>query len=336
MSSATGEQVQDALNQQRPENLQENPDGPQSTLPTLSDSLPRQVPEILDDGITELWSPRDPTEILADIYFVHGLTGHPFKTWRHKKASPSTDETKTRAAQKSSIPSIHGRLSNTHTEGDEGGFQFSPRNRGCYWPFDLLPNDFDNVRVFTCGYNARPTRFLAGGNQMTLSQHAQNLLQRIKGTRTACRGRPIVFVAHGLGGILVKDVVLESAKYKDQPALRDISDSCSAIFFFGTPHRGSDAARYAVILGTALELMGLQVNKSILRALQHNSETLSAIEGDFNDRLNEPIPASEKIQICSVQEGRSLTGVKLFPVKKVNTSTSKIFVPFLTPLPGSR
>jgi hypothetical protein len=71
-----------------------------------------------------------------------------------------------------------------------------------------------------------------------------------------------VFVAHGLGGILVKDVVLESAKYKDQPALRDINDSCFATFFFGTPHRGSDAARCAIMIGTALEVMACKSTKA--------------------------------------------------------------------------
>jgi hypothetical protein len=132
--------------------------------------FPVKVLEILDDGITELWSPRNPSQILADIYFVHGVTGHPFKTWHHRQASPSTNETRTRASQKFNTPSTHRRLSNANDEGDEGGLRFSSsRNRGCYWPLDLLPNDFDNVKVFTCGYNARPTRGLAGGNQMTLS-----------------------------------------------------------------------------------------------------------------------------------------------------------------------
>ena len=160
---------------------------------------------------------------------------------------------------------------------------------------------------------------------MNISQHSQNLLQRIHSTRTAWQGRPIIFVGHGLGGILVKDAVLESGKYKEQPALKDISDSCTAMFFIGTPHRGTDAARYGELLGKVLEVLGLHINKSILRALQRNGEYLSAIERDVNDLLNQPIPASEKIQICSFQEGRALTGLRFFPVKKVVDESSSSF-----------
>ncbi|KIV81686.1 hypothetical protein PV11_03856 [Exophiala sideris] len=312
MSNTVGDQPPDASNQLRPENLVKNGDTCQRISATQADPLPRRIPRIADDGITALWSPPEPTPVLADIYFVHGLTGHPFKTWHH-------------SSRKFRLPEILRWHSHADTERDEGAPTLSSRNRGCYWPLDLVPNDFGNVRIFTCGYNAWPTNFISGGNQMNISQHSQNLLQRIHGTRTTCRGRPIIFVGHGLGGNLIKEVVLESRKYKDRPALKDIGDSCFAMFFFGTPHRGTDAARYGELMGTVLEVLGLQVNKSILRALQRNRDYLSAVERDFNDLLNQPVPPIEKIQICSFQEGRSLTGLRVFPVKKVVDESSSLF-----------
>jgi hypothetical protein len=42
-------------------------------------------------------------------------------------------------------------------------------------------------------------------------------------------------MAHSLGGILVKDVVLQSLKYEQRPYLQDVGKSCFAIFCFGTP-----------------------------------------------------------------------------------------------------
>ncbi|KAI1620300.1 hypothetical protein EDD37DRAFT_613048 [Exophiala viscosa] len=312
MSNTVRNQLPDASNQLRPGDRPENGDNSQRTSATQAEPPPRHVPEIQDDGITALWTPPDPTQILADIYFVHGLTGHPFKTWHH-------------SSRKFKISKFLKRGSSADIDRFDSAIPLCSRTRGCYWPLDLLPNDFDNVRIFTCGYNAWPTNFIFGGNRMNISQHSQNLLQRIHSTRTACRGRPIIFVGHGLGGILIKDAVLESGKYREQPALKDISDSCTAMFFFGTPHRGTDAARYGVKLGMASEVLGLYINKSILRALQRNGEYLSAIERDFNDLLNDPIPPSEKIQICSFQEGRALTGLRFFPVKKVVDDSSAFF-----------
>ncbi|KAI1608488.1 hypothetical protein EDD36DRAFT_423386 [Exophiala viscosa] len=295
----------------------------------MLESATRPIPPILDDGITELWCPTDSKQIVADIYFVHGLKGHPLKTWRHSKASVVEKRMVTEpTSKKFKMSSILGR-GRRHVH--RGNSEDIPEARslhneaGCYWPLDLLPVDFDNVRVFTCGYNSNPTRGVAGGNQMNISQHARNLLQRIKNTRTDCMGRPIIFVAHSLGGILVKDAIIESAKYKHQPSLKDISDACTAIFFFGTPHRGSDAAKYGARMGMVLEILGFEVNKTILEALRREGEKLSAVERDFNDLLNEPVPPSEKIQICSFREGRSLTGLNYFPVGKVVDDSSSSF-----------
>lgn len=287
----------------------------QRTLPTRPNRRP--YPVIQDDGITELWCPSDPSQILADVYFVHGLMGHPFKTWYHSKPSQAkrTTEPTSNKSRRKGIFSWGRHADKENIEEVSGAS--TQDDQGCYWPLDLIPDDFDNVRVFTCGYNSYPTRGLAGANEMNISQHARNLLHRIKNTRADCPGRPIIFVAHSLGGILVKDAIIESAKHKHQPPLKDISESCFAIFFFGTPHRGSDAAKYGARIGMVLEVCGLEVNQTVLRALRPDGEKLSAVELDFNDLLNEPIPPTEKIQVCSYREGRSLTGLKHFPVGKV-------------------
>ncbi|OAL26100.1 hypothetical protein AYO20_10234 [Fonsecaea nubica] len=297
-------------------------------LPTPETIPPAQhpLPQILDDGITELWCPSDPAQIVADIYFVHGLMGHPFKTWCHPKAAPLQYLRADTGSRRRVLSRILGRKHEAPQQTSDNTSQAAaPKGRGCYWPLDLIPNDFDNVRVLTCGYDSHPTRFLAGGNQMTISQHAQNLLQRIRTTRSGCQGRPIIFVAHSLGGILVEDAIIESRKFKHQPAVLDISCSCAAIFFFGTPHNGSDAATYGESLGKILDICGLRVNKQIMRELQRNGEKLSAVERDFNDLLNEDIPPRDKLQICSFQEGKAVTGLKFFPIGKVVEDSSSSF-----------
>ncbi|KAK5049958.1 hypothetical protein LTR84_004077 [Exophiala bonariae] len=285
-----------------------------------SPSQKRPLPHILEIGITELWCPPAPTEILADICFVHGLKGHPFKTWYDDRGS-GTEEART-ATKTKKLKSFF-RSARTKEDQVVDGDTLDPKkatrkHHGYYWPFDFIPNDFPNVRVLTYGYDSHPSHFYVGKtNQMTITQHAQTLLQKLTNNRVDCLTRPIIFVAHSLGGILVKDAIVQSSKYENH--LKSLSQSCSAIFFFGTPHHGASAARYGEILTNVVGTLpgGFSMYKEILRGLKPNGEKLSLVEGDFNQFLNQNIPAEEKIQLYSFQESKPISSVKRFDGKVV-------------------
>jgi hypothetical protein len=85
----------------------------------------------------------------------------------------------------------------------------------CFWRLDLIPDDFPNVRIMTYGYDSHPTHFYTRKtNEMNISQHAQKFLEQLTNARAECRGRPLIMVAHSPGGILVKDMIIKSGKYK--------------------------------------------------------------------------------------------------------------------------
>ncbi|MCZ8547815.1 alpha/beta hydrolase [Mesorhizobium qingshengii] len=74
---------------------------------------------------------------------------------------------------------------------------------------------------------------------MTLYQRAKNVLEMLSGY--AFGKRPIVFVCHSLGGLLVKQI-LRTAKDSTDIAWQNIAESCAGVLFLATPHSGSSLA----------------------------------------------------------------------------------------------
>lgn len=87
------------------------------------------------------------------------------------------------------------------------------------------------------------------------------------------------------------------------------ADSCRHIFFFGTPHLGADLATWGNMVSDIVAALSSTYGE-VLRGLFPDSETLDNISRRFNAVLNEPIPVSEKIHVCSFQEGQGMGKVK--------------------------
>lgn len=120
----------------------------------------------------------------------------------------------------------------------------------------------------------------------------------------------------------------------------DIYRSCSAIFFFGTPHQGANAATYGEMIGRVVGALPLSpsVYKEVLYGLKPNGEKISSVVGRFNDVLDRQIPERENILIYSFQEGKPLAGLAGFDGKvranfKNSQHTSPYFSFRLSPIP---
>ncbi|KAL6158765.1 hypothetical protein ACJBU6_02866 [Exserohilum turcicum] len=82
---------------------------------------------------------------------------------------------------------------------------------GVQWLRDLLPNDIPNARVFCWGYNAN-----THGKHLScqyLYDHAKTLVSELCLQRalTGTTRRPIIFVAHSLGGIIIKSEIVDGS-----------------------------------------------------------------------------------------------------------------------------
>lgn len=137
-----------------------------------------------------------------------------------------------------------------------------------------------------------------------IRQNAQNLLTTLALERKSqeVEEHPIIFVAHSLGGILVKRALELAAdvevtqKCQD---LRSIFISTYAIMFLGTPHMGHDIAKWRLTLQRITDAISPQgandSNSQPVKMLQANMETLENINLLFLDHL-------VRFQICMVHE----------------------------------
>ncbi len=109
------------------------------------------------------------------------------------------------------------------------------------WP-RWLAEDHPEVAVWTIGYPARATKWAGGGSGMSLPDRGKQILDYLAASGF---GRlPIVFVAHSLGGLLVKQI-LRSSVGLGVPQYSAIGKMTRGVNFLATPHTGSDLSGLA-------------------------------------------------------------------------------------------
>ncbi|PZU36927.1 MAG: hypothetical protein DI573_12610 [Microbacterium sp.] len=107
---------------------------------------------------------------------------------------------------------------------------------------EWLATDVPGVRVWTLDYDAASSKLR--GAAMRLEDRTVNVLEAL--SLEDLGARPICFVAHSLGGLLVKEVILESRLEREHKA--KLSAAIAGVVFLSTPHSGSALASIAKAL----------------------------------------------------------------------------------------
>ncbi|KAJ2906161.1 hypothetical protein MKZ38_002876 [Zalerion maritima] len=121
-----------------------------------------------------------------------------------------------------------------------GALQPKTPKSDVYWPLDLLPKSCPTTRVLVWGCHSIVMNGKLLRSQNSIFVHSEGLLRELADFRdeTGTTGRPVVFVAHSTGGIIVKEI-LRRAEAKPQQQIKDILYSTSACIFLASPHRVS-------------------------------------------------------------------------------------------------
>ncbi|EOO02000.1 putative and nb-arc domain protein [Phaeoacremonium minimum UCRPA7] len=144
---------------------------------------------------------------------------------------------------------------------------------GIFWPTDLLPDSLKDAHanVLVYGYNAD---VYSSRNDKKSEDSTRN---------------PIIWVAHSLGGILLKRALEYSndVRVSQHEDYRSIYVSTFGIIFLGTPHTGSGLATWGHMLQSMSDVIIpkkiFESEPVLLKTLKKDNETLQNINNHFLD-----------------------------------------------------
>lgn len=188
---------------------------------------------------------------------------------------------------------VHGLGGTSHgtwrhgTDGSAGHF---------FWPVSLA-EDLPRCGVWTVGYPAGLTAF--GKPGMIIEKRAGNLAQKLANAGLGVR--PLVFITHSMGGLVLKSLIVGSQTLADADRKR-IVRMIRCIVFCATPHRGSAFADAAGVLGAFFG--GSQDHVDEMRA---NAEPLDILHDEFIEWHRE-----HKVPVLSYAENVGLFRTRRF------------------------
>ncbi len=171
------------------------------------------------------------------------------------------------AARKADIVFVHGLGGGSHStwrygeEGDSDHF---------FWP-EEVGKKLPNCGVWTFGYAAGITSL--GNPGMIIEKRAGNFASQM--VLAGLGERPLVFITHSMGGLVVKSLIVATQLTADDARKRLVSNIVG-IVFCGTPHRGSAFAFAAGVLGAFFG--GSQAH---VKEMAANAEPLDLLHDHF-------------------------------------------------------
>ncbi len=123
------------------------------------------------------------------------------------------------------------------------------------WPM-WLGKDLPDVGIWSFGYEAEPSAWK--GKAMPLFDQASYLLDWLDNRDLG--ERPLIFVTHSLGGLLVKEMLRSAQNFTEK---KEILNQTKGIVFLATPHTGANLANFIEKFGT---LMRININVEELKA----------------------------------------------------------------------
>ncbi|PVH87778.1 hypothetical protein DL98DRAFT_509341 [Cadophora sp. DSE1049] len=178
-----------------------------------------------------------------------------------------------------------------------------------FWPKELLPTSAPNVRVMLLAYNSNIAwnASIAG-----VREHATTVMNLLILKREESPNRPIIFICHSLGGLVMKQaLLLEDPKFQEAInstyvahyplVFSRLPTNSRGLVFFATPHRGAtgNAAQIGFICADIVRTIQQEGKNTLPELLQKDSPLVDALARSFEEKL-------DQFHIISVYETRAM------------------------------
>ncbi|KAM4062561.1 tetratricopeptide repeat domain-containing protein [Hirsutella rhossiliensis] len=201
---------------------------------------------------------------------------------------------------------------------------FKERGGEHMWLRDALPYDLKSeateghmARVMTYGYGSAVAESQNTDNLEDLATAFHNSLLPLA---SSAQRKPIIFIAHSLGGLILKQMLITLAK-SEQEDDKKLLEAVYGIVFFGVPHDGMD-------ISFLIPMVGDGPNRFLVESISRiNSQILSIQQRDFHKALraegeSEIVCFYETMQSPTAKQDESGNWAMSGPLKVLVTKSS--------------
>ncbi|XP_044762041.1 protein SERAC1 isoform X3 [Coccinella septempunctata] len=137
------------------------------------------------------------------------------------------------------------------------------------WPRDWLGDDCRDLRVLGVNYETTLSKWNGCCSHVTEKTNLEEQSAKLMASllQAGVGKRPVVWVTHSMGGLLVKNILCKASGSSD-PGVRRLIDNTRGIVFYSTPHLGSNLATFnpasQLVLRLSIEVQDLRENSPLL------------------------------------------------------------------------
>jgi triacylglycerol esterase/lipase EstA (alpha/beta hydrolase family) len=152
---------------------------------------------------------------------------------------------------------------------------------GRLWLRDDLPQYVPESRIFLYEYNSTA---VYGKDKSTFIDKANEFLEAIRTTRYDVGPRPILILGHSMGGLLIKQALINA---HNNPKYTPIKDATLGLAFFATPHHGGDWKLVSLggVVTKVATAVGFQQGDDVVETLKDGSMFSDIIQDHWRHQL---------------------------------------------------
>ncbi|KAI9159121.1 Protein SERAC1 [Paramyrothecium foliicola] len=183
-----------------------------------------------------------------------------------------------------------------------GSWQPHGSDKSFMWVRDELPRGSPGVRAILYGYD---TSLIRSTSFQSISDIARGLIEQLRAN--GCHNssaKPLIFLAHSLGGIVLKDALVQLADARNDFD-HSILDKIFGAIMFGVPSLGMEQSHLMAIVDG-------QVNETLVEDLSRDSQYLQRLDKAYhgqNPLLAFPIDANHSEIIKFTKGSQDLRAV---------------------------